>query len=265
MAVDISKSLKKYITIFRKTHEQGINEAETSLRIAKFFEEVLGYDIFEEVSKEHIIKDRCVDYAIKINGTVQFFIEVKQGGIVLREKHIEQASNYAANAGMPWVLLANGRYWQMYHLTFDEGIQSDLIWSVDLMEDDPKVAASKLALLHRKCVLKGELEKYLAKMQTLSPKSILQAIFQENVLKAIRNHLKKTSGIRVDDEDLVVYIRKMISKKAWEEIGDIKVKKKRKTSKPRQKTETPKFTMVAPVTAEVPVVQQDPIDDDKSD
>ena len=265
MAVDISKNLKRYIAIFRKTHEQGVNEAETSLRIGKFFEDVLGYDIFEEVSKEHIIKDRCVDYAIKINGIVQFFIEVKQAGIALREKHIEQASNYAANAGMPWVLLANGRYWQMYHLTFDEGIQSDLIWSVDLLEDDPKVVASKLALLHRKSIVKGELEKYLAKVQTLSPRSILQAIFQENTLRTIRSHLKKMSGIRVDNEDVVIYIKKMISKKAWEEIGDIKVKKKRKVSRPRKKKETPTLSVVASVTAKVPVVQREPLDKEEAD
>lgn len=228
MALDINKGLKKYIPIFRRTHEQGINEAETSLRISKFFEEVLGYDVFEEISKEHMIKDRYVDYAIKLNGKVQFLIEVKQAGIKLKERHIEQASNYAANSGISWVLLTNGRYWLLYHLTFDEGIQSDLIWSVDVLEDNPKAAATKIALLHKKSISKNKLEDYLVKVETLSPKSIVQAIFHEDTLKVIGRHLKKMSGVRVDEQDLVDNIKKMLSKEAWEEIGDVKIKRKRK-------------------------------------
>src|SRR4030066_2515498 len=108
MSIDITKDLKKYIPIFQEAKEQNINEAETSLRIGKFLEDALGYDIFKDITKEHTIKDRYVDYAIKADGKVMFFIEIKQAGIELKEKHIEQASNYAANAGVEWGLLTNG-------------------------------------------------------------------------------------------------------------------------------------------------------------
>jgi predicted type IV restriction endonuclease len=239
MPINITKEFKKYIP-------------------SKFFEEVLGYDIFTEISKEHIIKDRMVDYAIKLGGKVEFLVEVKQAGIKLKEKHIEQASNYAANSGVPWVVLTSGGYWQLYHLTFDEGIQSDLIWSIDILEGDLKETAPKIAFLHRKNVLKGELEDYYAKLETLSPKSIIQAIFHEDALKIIRKHLKKMSGIRVDEQDLVTYIKKMISKEAWEEIGDIKVKRKSRASKPKPKKEKPALTVVTPITTETPVAQADP-------
>ncbi len=251
MAIDISKGLKKYIPIFRITHERGINEAETSLRISKFFEDVLGYDVFNEISKEHMIKDRFVDYAITLNGKVAFLIEVKQAGIKLKEKHIEQASNYAANSGIPWILLTNGRYWMLYHLTFDEGIQSDLIWSVDLLDNDLKMLTPKIILLHRKSVLKGELENHLAKVKTLSPKSIIQAVFHEDTLKVISKHLKTMSGVRVDEQDLADNIKKMLTKKAWEEIGDIKIKRKRKTPKSRPST---KEAVTTP-TQQAPIIQ----------
>ncbi len=245
MASNITKDLKKYIPIFKQAHEQGVNEAETSLRIGKFFEDALGYDIFTEVSKEHTIKDRFVDYAIKLNGKVAFLVEVKQAGIELREKHIEQASNYAANGGISWVVLTNGKYWQLYHLTFDEGIQSDLIWSIDI-EDDIKDVSSKLSLLHKKEILKNEHEKYFAKVKTLAPKSIIQAIFQENTLRMIRGHLKKMTGITVDEEDLVAGIKQMLSAEAWKNIGNIKVKRQRKTTRQRRvKTEPEQPVTVA--------------------
>ncbi len=236
MPVDITKDFRKFIPIFRKTFEQNINEAETSLRISKFFEDVLGYDIFEEISKEHMIKDRYVDYAIKLDGRIEYLVEVKQGGIKLREQHIEQASNYAANSGVEWVVLTNGRFWLLYHLTFDEGIQSDLVWSVDVLEDNLKVTAPKIALLHKKSVSKGELDDYLVKMETLSPKSIIEGIFQEDTLKLIAKHLRQVSGVRVDEQDLADNIKKMLSKEAWEEIGDVKIKRKRRTIRPRKTT-----------------------------
>lgn len=187
--------------------------------------------MFQDITKEHTIKDRFVDYAIKLNGKVEYFIELKSAGIDLREKHIEQASNYAANAGVKWVVLTNGRCWHMYHLTFEDGIQSDLIWSADIL-GDLKEAASKISLLHKKSISKDEHEEYFEKTKVLSPKSIMQAIFQEQTLKAIRLHLKRTSGISVEEQDLAKSIKAMISPESWESIGDVKIRRKRKVKPP---------------------------------
>src|SRR5208282_4851497 len=82
----------------------------------------------------------------------------------------------------------------MYHLSFDEGegIQPDLAWSVDILEDDIKDSSSKLSMLHRKNIIKGELDKYFEKLKILSPKSILQAIFHENIRN--KNRRARISG-----------------------------------------------------------------------
>ncbi len=234
MSVDITKDLKKYIPVFQQAHDEGLNESDTSLRISKFCETVLGYDVFNDISREHAVKDRNVDYAIKLDGKVFFFIEVKQAGVALKEKHIEQASNYAAQAGVEWVLLSNGINWNMYHLTFDEGIQVELVWTVDLAIHDPKEAAVKLGMLHKKNIVKGELDEYFKKKRILSPRSIVQAMFHENALHLIRLHLQKSSGIKIDEEELVQNIKEMISKETWEQIGDVKIIRKRKVSKPKQ-------------------------------
>lgn len=228
MPVDITRELRKYVPVFQQSYEQNMNEAETSLRIGKFLEDVLGYDVFQDITKEYTVKDRFVDYAIKLNGKVSFFIEIKQANIDLKEKHIEQASNYAANAGISWVALTNGRCWQLYHLTFDDGIQSDLILSADILNEELKEAACKISYLHKKSILKCEHEDYYAKIKALSAKSIIQAIFQENTLRTIRLHLKKATGISVDEQDLVAGIKTMISPEAWESIGEVKIKRKRR-------------------------------------
>ena len=170
---------------------------------------------------------------------MKFFIEVKQAGISLKTRHIEQAENYAANSGVPWVVLTNGRFWQLYHLSFEDGIQSDLVWAVDLSEDDVKGSAEKIALLHKKSIIKDEINDYLAKVKTLSPRSIVQAVFHENSLKMIRACLRKSTGVRVDEQELVDNIKKMISQEAWEEIGDVKITRKRRSTKHKQKEVPP--------------------------
>lgn len=233
MAIDITKELKKYLPVFRQAFDELMNESDTSMRISKFFETVLEYDVFNEISREHVVKERNVDYAIKVDGKLQFFIEVKQAGVTLKEKHVEQASNYAANAGVPWVLLTNGKNWNMYHLAFGEGIQIDLVWSVDLLDGDFKDAVYKLGMLHRKNICKGDLDDYFAKKKILSPKSIVQSIFHENTLRLIRLHLKNSSGVKIDEEELAENIKSMISKETWEQIGEVKIIRKRRAAKPK--------------------------------
>lgn len=234
MAIDITKDFKKYLPIFQAAHKLDRNEHETSGMVSKFCENVLGYEFLNEISLEYRVKDRYVDYAIVLDKKVQFFIEVKRAGLTLKEKHIEQASNYAAHAGVHWVLLTNGKNWHMYHLSFEEGIQPTRVWSIDILEDDIKDAISKLSMLHKKNITKGILDAYFNKKKILAPKSILQAIFHENTLRLIRLHLKKSSGIKIDEEELVKNINEMISKETWEEIGDVKIIHKRKRTKQKQ-------------------------------
>jgi hypothetical protein len=239
MAIDITKDLKKYLPIFQKAHDLSMNESETSLRVSKFCIDVLGYDVFNDISREHAVKERNVDYAIKLDEKVEFFIEVKQAVLALKEKHIEQASNYAANAGVSWVLLTNGKNWNMYHLSFDEGIQISLVWSIDILEGDIKDSVSKLSMLHKKNIKKGAHNDYFNKKKILSPKSIIQALFHENTLRLMCQHLKKSSGIKIDDEELTENIKNMISKETWEDIGDVKIIRKRKSTKPKQAIQQP--------------------------
>lgn len=53
------------------------------------------------------LKDKYVDLAVKIDGTVKFLIEAKSAGTELRDRHIEQAERYAAENNIRWVLLTN--------------------------------------------------------------------------------------------------------------------------------------------------------------
>lgn len=60
----------------------------------------------------------------------------------------------------------------------------------------------------------------------------------EDILKTIRKHLKKATGVSADEDELADRIKDMLSKETWEEIGGVKIKRKRKTHKPKQEAET---------------------------
>jgi predicted type IV restriction endonuclease len=237
MVIDITKDFKKYISDFRQSYNRDIkNEHETSRLVSKFCEGVLGYKSLE-ISLEHRVKHKYVDYAIVLDEEVQFFIEVKRTSLALKERHIEQATSYAAQVGVHWVLLTNGKKWKMYRLSWDKkGIQDNLVWDVDILEDKVKDSISKLSMLHKKNITKGMLDAYFNKQETLSPENILQAIFHEKILHLICLNLKKSSGIKIDKAELREKIKGMISKETWKKIkgDDIKIIPKKKSTKQKQ-------------------------------
>lgn len=231
MAADIRKPLKKYLPHLVQAQQESLNEADTVQRLTKVFEEVFGYDPMSEISREAAIKDRFCDLALKIDGSIRLLIEVKSGGTVLRHKHIEQAQNYAANGNVRWVLLTNGIAWSLYHLTFEEGIDSVLAFTVDLSEGITDKGATLLGLLHRQCVKKGELEEFWSHRVALSPASIGRAIFTQDCLKLIRRDIRKREGLLIDEEDLAAAIHEMFSTESRERIGPLKIRRKAKGKK----------------------------------
>ncbi len=232
MAVDIRKPLKKYIPHLLKAQTDNLNEADTVRRLLKVFEDVFGYDPMSEISSEASIKDKFVDVALKVEGTIRLLVEVKSAGSTLRDRHIEQAQAYAANANIRWVLLTNGVVWSLFHLTFEEGIEAVPAFTVDLSSEDwVEKGADCLALLHHQSMRKDELDEYWKHRAALSPESIAQALFTEEALKFIRRLIRRNEGMLIDEEDLATALHEMLSTAARERIGPLKIRRRRRTKR----------------------------------
>jgi hypothetical protein len=120
MEKELKKQLKLFASIFRDAQNKAIREANVVMYVAQFFKDALGYDIFTEISKEFQIKEKYCDIAVKLQGQVEFLIEVKQPGLRLADRHIEQAESYAMKSGTKWVVLTNGVEWKLFHISFSE-------------------------------------------------------------------------------------------------------------------------------------------------
>lgn len=229
-AIDIRKPLKKFVPHLIAARDQNLNEADTVQRLVKVLEGVLGYDCLGEITREMQVKDKYVDLAVKIEGTVKFLIEAKSAGTELRDRHIDQAQHYAAENNIHWVLLTNGIVWNLYHLTFDEGIEYARAVTVDITADLDQCAEC-IGLLHRNSVRKNGLEDFWAHRVALGPASIGRALFHEDALRLLRREIRKREGLGVDEEDLAKAIHDMLSVEAREVIGPMKIRRSRS---PRQ-------------------------------
>ena len=236
---DIRRPLKKFLPHLLKAKQGALNEADTVQRIILFLNEVLGYDLLTEITRESQIKSRYVDIAIKLDGQIRLLIEAKSADTTLRMRHLDQAELYAAEGNHPWAVLTNGVVWHLYHLTFDDGVEYENVFAVDLENDDLDHAVEKLSLLHRSAILKGEHEDYLRQRQALSPASLARALFSYDVLTRVRRHVRKREGLLLDIEDLAAGFRQMFSAEARERIGVIRLQRKKRTRKKAAETTTP--------------------------
>ena len=225
---DIRRPLKKFLPHLLKAKEENLNEADTVQRVVLFLHEVLGYNPMGEITRESQIKEKYVDIAIKIDGGIRWLIEAKAASVQLRSRHLDQAELYAAEGNHPWVVLTNGVAWHLYHLTFDEGIEYQQVFEVDLATTEPERAAELLGLLHRTAILKGEHEDYLRHRQALDPESLAKALFTYESLSLVRRHLRRREGVLLDIEDVADAIKRLFSTDAREKIGTIRIVRRRK-------------------------------------
>ena len=74
MSIDIRRPLKRFVPHFLQARKDGLNEADTVLRLCRFFEEVLGYDGLQDISREAQLKNKYVDICLKIDGRVRLLV-----------------------------------------------------------------------------------------------------------------------------------------------------------------------------------------------
>lgn len=192
---------KKYLT---KKQNLELDESATRLMVNYFLTDVLGYVELEDIKTEYNIRGEYADYVIQIARKKHFVIEVKSIQIDLNDRHLRQSLSYAANEGIDWILLFNGKQIQLYRVIFGKPISHHKVFDFDLADlSSLKVAAQNFVHLTKPCVIKGELEMYWKRFDALTPASLIKTLYTADVIKAIRLKVKKNSGINFDPNDVL--------------------------------------------------------------
>ncbi len=200
----IKTSLRKYRRLLQKAADEDINEADTRIIVNSFLSEVLGYDQFFEITSEYRINKQYADYVLKIDKKPKIIVEAKAINIELKRNHLRQASGYATDEGIEWIVLTNGNIWELYYVKFSKPIEKHLVFSVDILAKhiNARKRLDFLYLLTKESVVRDELQDFWDKKCNLCAANVRKVLFSEPVLRRMRLDLAKLTGYKIDNDDL---------------------------------------------------------------
>lgn len=223
----VQNSLKDYKKKYLRKEFSSLDESATRIMTNSFLSELLGYQELVEIKTEYRIRSEYADYVIQLKRKKHFVVEVKSIDLDINEKHLRQSLSYAANEGIDWILLLNGREIQLYRVNFGKPVTTTLIYKLNLMDkDDFKKAPELLWYLSKKAVERGELETFWKRTNALNPTNLAKVLYSEEVVKRLRNDLKEQTGIYFQVEDVAESLLQVITTSVDFPKPKLKVKKK---------------------------------------
>jgi predicted type IV restriction endonuclease len=201
----LTAGLKRFKPVLEAAKDRDVNESDTSMIVTDMLAEVFGFDKYAEVTREYAIRGTFCDLATKIEGQLQTLIEVKAIGLGLRENHIKQAVDYAANQGVEWVILTNGQHWKVFSVSFSKPISADLVLDLDILEMSPsdEDAVEDLFLLSKEGIQRSGLDAYNDQLKVRNKFNLAALILSDPILHTIRRELKRISpDVRISVEEI---------------------------------------------------------------
>lgn len=208
--------LRRYQKILEGAKARDVNESDTVVIVSDFLADVLGYDKYSELTTEFAIRSTFCDLAVKVEGQIHFLIEVKSVGTDLRDNHLRQAIDYGAKQGTEWVLLTNGVDWQAHRIRFEQPVESDEVFAINLLDPKAKAAdlLSRLYLISREGLGGSDIAKYWAHKEATSRFVLAQLLLGERVLRHLRKEMRRlSSGLKISTNEVAELLRADVLKR----------------------------------------------------
>ncbi len=235
----IKQAIKKYQKIIENAKSRDVNETDTVIIVSDILAEALGFDKYSEITTEFAIRGTYVDLAVKIDADIYYLVEVKAIGLELKEMHLRQAVDYAANQGIDWIVLTNGEVWQVYKVIFKKPIDVEKAFEFNLLDFTIHDAETiyELYTLSREGAKKSAISDLHEKAKASNRFAIAALLRSEPVLKAVLREIKKINkGIKIDLEYIKDVIESEVIKREVRE-GEIATKAMRMVKKAQAKQE----------------------------
>jgi hypothetical protein len=209
VAARITTHLKRYQSILSGLQKRDVSEADTVTVINDMLSEICGYDKYLHVTSQYAIRGTYVDLAVKVDEEIRFLIEVKAIGIELKDAHVKQAIDYAANEGIEWVVLTNGANWRIYKVHFGQPIEKILVCELDAIEASAKSpeALECFGNLSREGFSKSTMAEFLVHKQVTNKFTVAAVLQTDFILEVLRREIRRmSSGVKVEVE----YLRSLL-------------------------------------------------------
>lgn len=201
----ITAGLKRFQPVLVSAKSRDVNESDTVVIVTDLLQEIFGYDKYAEITSEHMIRSTFCDLAVKLEGTLAFLIEVKAIGHELKDQHIKQAVDYAANQGCEWVALTNGAVWKVFRVRFSKPIEHELVVDMDLISVNPRnfEHIELVGLLAKEGWQKAQLGEYHSQRQALSRFILGALVLSDPILEVLRREVRRMSpDVRVEIDEI---------------------------------------------------------------
>jgi predicted type IV restriction endonuclease len=209
-------AIRKYQKILESAKKRDLNESDTSIIVKDMLADVLGYDKYEDVTTEVAIRSTFCDLAIKVKGRLQYLIEVKSIGTELKENHLRQAVEYGSREGIEWILLTNGAVWQAHRIRFEQPIDHDLVFEIDLLDGQSKPAelVEKLYLVSKDAGNVSQIDLYWKYKEATSRYVVAQLLLEASSLGMLRRQLRALfPGLKISEEEIEELLRSEVLKR----------------------------------------------------
>lgn len=205
VAERLAAGIKRFQPIIASAKSRDVGESDTVIIVTDILSEVFGYDKYSEITSETSIRGTWCDLAIKLDGRIEFLIEVKAIGSELKDAHTKQAVDYSANQGTDWVILTNGEIWRVYKVTFAKPISHELVLEINFSHMQPKRSGDGEILYHltREGWLRSALGEFHTQQQALSRFFLGAIVLSGPVLEIVRRELRRFSpDVKINVEQI---------------------------------------------------------------
>jgi hypothetical protein len=205
VAARLQAGIRQFQPILASAKARDVSESDTVIIVTDMLSAVFGYDKYSEITSECAIRGTWCDLGIKIDGAFQYLSEVKAIGLELKEPHIKQAVDYAANQGTDWVILTNAETWRIYKVTFAKPIDRELVLEFTFSSLNAKRLSDIELLYHltREGLVKSSLGEFHAQRQALSRFFLGAMVVSDPVLEVVRRELRRLSpDVKIDLEQI---------------------------------------------------------------
>lgn len=210
----LTDKLKVYNRKYLRTQYMKLDESATRLMVNSLLTEVLGYTELDEIKTEYQIRGEYADYVIQVQRKKHFVVEVKSIQLDLNEKHLRQSVSYAANEGIDWIILTNGKQIELYRMLFGKPISTRKIFAFDLSnKEDLKKVPEFLIYLTKKSVMNDELEDFWKRFEALEPIQLSKNLYSIEVIRFLKKVLKTKTGLSFQEDDIMDSVNQIITRK----------------------------------------------------
>jgi hypothetical protein len=209
-------AIRRYQKVLESAKKRDVNESDTSVIVKDMLSDILGYDKYEDVTTELAVRSTFCDLAIKVKGRLQYLIEVKSIGTDLKDNHLRQAIEYGSREGVEWVLLTNGAVWQAHRIRFEQPIDHDLVFEVNLLDGVAKPAeiVEKLYLISKDAGSASQIDLYWKHKEATSRYVVAQLVLAESFLSMLRRQLRALfPGLKVSEAEIDRLLRAEVLKR----------------------------------------------------